>query len=426
MSCGVIALAFSPDGRRIASASWDRTVKLWDAATGQERLTLRGHTQAVSGVAFSPDGRRIASASWDRTVKLWDATPLTPELRVQREARGVVEFYFAQSLPTAEVLDRIRHDPTLSAEVRQLALELAAPYGQSLVAHEAERRVHSLYAQPLLRPEVLEHLRADSALSEPVRQQALALAKSVPEIPERLDGASRTVVRQPGAAPVAYRLALRQAEAACRLIPQAGSLLTTLGMAQYRVGEYPEAVATLTQADRINSVAPSGPIPADLAFLALAQHRLGQPDQARAALRRLQATMKRPEWATNEEARGVLREAEAIAQDLAFPADPFGAERRGLQTASRWGTARDMASCSDPSSLVPAGPGVMLNRVASELHRARGVGPLARQQARPSGCSTWSQAIENHGELCSTPIFADGKSTNTFLESSIGTCVGES
>ena len=316
-------LAFSPDGRRLASASRDCTVKLWDAVTGQEVLTLRGHSEGVDSVAFSPDGRRIASASDDRTVKLWDATPLTPELRVQREARGVVQFLFAQSLPVAEVLDRIRYDPTLSAQVRQRALEQAAPYGRCLVAHEAERQVHALYDQPLLRPEVLERLRSDPALSEPVRQQALALAESVPENPWSFDRASRTVVRQPGAAPAAYRMALRQAEAACRLIQERGDLLTTLGMAQYRVGLYPEAVATLTQADRINSVAPNGSIPADLAFLALAQHRLGQPDQARAALGRLRELMKKPEQALDEEARAVLREAEAIEQDLAFPADPF-------------------------------------------------------------------------------------------------------
>jgi tetratricopeptide (TPR) repeat protein len=317
-------VAFSPDGRRIVSASLDCRVKLWDAATGDEVLNLRGHSDSVLGVAFSPDGRHLASASRaDHTVKVWDATPLTQELRAQREARGVVEHIFAQSLQVAEALDRIRHDPTLSAPVRQRALELAAPYGLSLVAHEAERQVHVLYAQPLLRPEVLEHLRADPNLSGPVRQQALALAESVPENAQRLDEASRTVVRQPGAAPALYRLALRQAEAACRLIAHAGDLLTTLGMAQYRVGQYREAVATLTRADRINSVGPDGPIPADLAFLALAQHLLGQPDQARAALGRLQTMIKDPAWTSNEEARDVLREAEAIERDLAFPADPF-------------------------------------------------------------------------------------------------------
>ena len=58
-------LAYSPDGRRIAVGG-DGTVTVWDAATGRELLTLRGHTGLVLGVAYSPDGRRIASAGLDR------------------------------------------------------------------------------------------------------------------------------------------------------------------------------------------------------------------------------------------------------------------------------------------------------------------------------------------------------------------------
>ena len=69
----VTSLAFSPDGKTLASASEDRTVGLWDTATGQRLRTLSGHTDNVLSVAFSPDGKTLASASADATVRLWAA-----------------------------------------------------------------------------------------------------------------------------------------------------------------------------------------------------------------------------------------------------------------------------------------------------------------------------------------------------------------
>ena len=64
---------FSPDGKRIVSASSDETVRIWDAETGQEITTLTGHTSSVNSATFSPNGKLIVSASLDKTIKIWDA-----------------------------------------------------------------------------------------------------------------------------------------------------------------------------------------------------------------------------------------------------------------------------------------------------------------------------------------------------------------
>ena len=65
---------YSPDGTRIATASSDSTVRIWDAATGVQLLALNGHADTVAGVAFSPDGTRLVSASYDNTVRVWDVS----------------------------------------------------------------------------------------------------------------------------------------------------------------------------------------------------------------------------------------------------------------------------------------------------------------------------------------------------------------
>jgi WD40 repeat protein len=67
-------LSWSPDGTRLAGASRDGTVKVWDATSGQELLSLQGHTGPVLGVSWSPDGTRLASAAADKMLKVWDAT----------------------------------------------------------------------------------------------------------------------------------------------------------------------------------------------------------------------------------------------------------------------------------------------------------------------------------------------------------------
>jgi WD40 repeat protein/serine/threonine protein kinase len=84
----VWGVAYSPDGRRLASADWGGTVKVWDATTGQELLTLQGLASAVT-VAYSPDGRRLAAGGDGGTVKVWDAASGQELLTLQGHTGGV-------------------------------------------------------------------------------------------------------------------------------------------------------------------------------------------------------------------------------------------------------------------------------------------------------------------------------------------------
>jgi len=70
----VRSVVFSPDGRRIVSASGDETIRIWNSETGEMMLgPLKGHTDTVVSAVFSPDGRLIVSASFDKTIRIWDS-----------------------------------------------------------------------------------------------------------------------------------------------------------------------------------------------------------------------------------------------------------------------------------------------------------------------------------------------------------------
>ena len=73
-SGGINACAFSPDGNRVVSASDDKTLRLWDSASGTCLAVWRGHSDGVNACAFSPDDTRVVSGSWDQTLRVWDST----------------------------------------------------------------------------------------------------------------------------------------------------------------------------------------------------------------------------------------------------------------------------------------------------------------------------------------------------------------
>ncbi|KAL8296208.1 hypothetical protein RB600_001615 [Gaeumannomyces tritici] len=109
-SGSVYSVAFSPDGQRLASASFDETIKLWDAATGACVTTLKGHDDSVLSVAFSPDGQKLASASLDKTVKLWDAATGACVTTLKGQSSSVLSVAFS---PDGQRLASASHDKTV-------------------------------------------------------------------------------------------------------------------------------------------------------------------------------------------------------------------------------------------------------------------------------------------------------------------------
>ncbi|KAF8534806.1 putative WD-repeat protein [Trichophaea hybrida] len=123
------AVAFSPDGQLLASASSDRTVRLWDPSTGASRGTLEGHSHRVTAVAFSPDGQLLASASSDRTVRLWDPSTGASRGTLEGHSDYVTAVAFSpvgQLLASASVDKTVRlWDPSTGASRGTLEGHLA-------------------------------------------------------------------------------------------------------------------------------------------------------------------------------------------------------------------------------------------------------------------------------------------------------------
>jgi tetratricopeptide (TPR) repeat protein len=257
-----LGVAWSPDGRRLASAAEDGTVRLWDAASGRQVLALKGHTGVVSSVAWSPDGRRLVSAGHVGVARIWETSVSAEDMR-RREIVALVRHRFDQLGLRSEVLASLRKDSFLDAADRAFGLQVARtqPYHQA---------------------------------------NALQLTKATWE-----------VVKVPGRDREAYALAVRQAQAACTAAPGDRNILNTLGVAHYRLGEYAKALPVLGQSQKLN-VTEDDPEPTYLAFLAMARHQLGHKEQAQANLRRLREVMKQPRWANDAQSQAFLREAEEL------------------------------------------------------------------------------------------------------------------
>jgi hypothetical protein len=205
------------------------------------------------------------------------------------------------------------------------------------VEREALGLLEYLFTKPLCKADVIAYLSSSPMITPQARQMALGLVERYREEdnPERYQQAAWAILRQRYLNAFQYRFALSQAATACRLAPDRGQYATTFGVAQYRAGHYPQARATLMQADllhrttvaRLACLTLQFPqallplwqaqpyrevVPANLAFLAMTHHQLGQKELAQAALARLREITENPEWAKDNEAQSILGEVEAL------------------------------------------------------------------------------------------------------------------
>jgi WD40 repeat protein len=349
---GVVSAAdFSPDGTRVLTGSADHVARLWDAATGAPLITLRGHQDEIRSVTFSPDGTRVLTHSSDGTARLWDSVPNAKRFAeseaaraAARQATPLVQALHDQLGDWSKVAEVIRSDHSLQPLVRQQACNVMWREA-SRTRDDADRLVNELAEQGIVSEWVVEQLGKDASLSPEMRGIAIARAQRMGDDYMRLNNAAWKIVASPQADATRYAIALRAAQVAVSQVPEDGKIrtalgestvlpggvLNTLGVAQYRVGQYEEALETLTHSGKLHpgTVAAEGepqsgapktsPIsakegaylgyPQDIAFIAMSLYRLGRVEEAQAALAQLRDLMR---GSNDEESEAFLAEAEAL------------------------------------------------------------------------------------------------------------------
>jgi len=299
-------LAFSHDGKRMVSGSVDAAMKVWDVATGNELMNLQGHSGRITSATFTQDGARLISSSLNGRIKVWD--PAT--------GQGLTVMERNIAIPCGALSPDERTFATGCADGSIVLWQRTAPsegYGPRQTAEKARAVVEQLHSEQGLYHRVIDKLNSDTTLTTRVRQVALQIANSHRwEDADQLTEKSWEAVRPSEGGIEKYQAALEQAREANHLEPNNRSVLRTLGIAQYRVGAYDEAIKTLMEAEKVRNAKGMGADLADIAFTAMSYYRLEQAANARISMAKLRDLFENGQYDDSDMARDVLIEAERL------------------------------------------------------------------------------------------------------------------
>jgi hypothetical protein len=282
---------FSPDGRLIACGFQGDKIGIWDGRSGWLLAAIaEPDAQWVNG--FSPDGTRFLSFSQEGLARVWDAQSFGALLTLRSdEGVGSPIFTADGGRILYATQDGTIHQWNTQSSHRAEALRF--------ILGLEDRFPHS----PLSLQFIDHHIRDEWSLDARVRQAALEELEAYGEIDDVWGAAALKTLLSPGAGMAVYQEVLAKARRVAAVEPSDGDALNVLGAAQYRVGQFQEAVATLEHCQDLRECGPE----VNTAFLAMTHFRLGHTQQAIHLVEKLRGM--HPGTA---ELRDLLREVESV------------------------------------------------------------------------------------------------------------------
>lgn len=310
--CEQLQISVSKDGARMAVGDAKGEIRVLNVET-DETITAAKLPVGIQSLAWSPDGSRIAAALHDRSIALMDATwgdeVLHLEMPPNSPLRGLV---FS---PSGASLIGYGGDSTAWAE-----FETEHPASEEArrvrpLAPAATRLVLEARRLLLVGDELREAIRKDEAATPEVRELALQVVDGEGPLYRWTNSEIWGTVLQSREKPETYRRAVIAAKVICSRFPENPGILNTLGVAQFRAGDFEAAVETLERCERMHAAEGGAAHPLDLAPMAMAMRKLGRTEEAAKKYQRFLELMRLPQHASDSECIRFAAEARAALGD---------------------------------------------------------------------------------------------------------------